>query len=83
MQISVTVKMEQTVILLVGDVFVRQAILERDVKIVSVRSFITNCISTFILTAICNPSCQNGGECTSPNSCLCRDTYTGAICDSS
>ena len=75
--------MEQSVILLVGDAFVRQAILEKDVKIVSVRKFITNYISTFTLIAICNPSCLNGGECTSPNTCLCRDTYTGAICDSS
>ncbi|XP_063420684.1 epidermal growth factor-like protein 7 [Mytilus trossulus] len=30
--------------------------------------------------AICNPDCLNGGTCTAPNVCSCRDGYLGQIC---
>ncbi|XP_048244011.1 uncharacterized protein LOC124122676 isoform X1 [Haliotis rufescens] len=30
--------------------------------------------------AICYPGCSNGGTCTSPGRCSCRNGYTGATC---
>lgn len=27
-------------------------------------------------TAVCNPSCLNGGNCTAPNTCFCKSTST-------
>ena len=30
--------------------------------------------------AVCNPTCQNGGTCSSPNTCSCRSGWTGYIC---
>lgn len=32
------------------------------------------------LTAICNPNCQNGGSCTSPNICDCVNGWSGPTC---
>lgn len=29
---------------------------------------------------VCRPYCFNGGTCSSPNRCDCRDGYTGALC---
>ncbi|XP_072028142.1 uncharacterized protein [Amphiura filiformis] len=31
-------------------------------------------------TAVCSPSCQNGGRCISPDRCTCRTGYTGNRC---
>ena len=30
--------------------------------------------------AICSPSCENGGVCSSPNNCICPEGWSGAIC---
>uniref|UniRef100_K1PLN0 Megakaryocyte-associated tyrosine-protein kinase n=1 Tax=Magallana gigas TaxID=29159 RepID=K1PLN0_MAGGI len=32
-------------------------------------------------TAVCNPQCQNGGYCSSPNYCQCSNAYTGPYCN--
>ena len=34
-------------------------------------------ITLFLLIAVCDPSCQNGGSCLSPNTCTCLPGYTG------
>ena len=34
----------------------------------------------FPLIAICNPVCENGGVCLTPNKCKCKAGYTGANC---
>ncbi len=34
----------------------------------------------FFSTAICSPACQNGGTCTSPDSCSCPDGWAGSDC---
>ncbi|XP_046546921.1 uncharacterized protein LOC124257000 isoform X2 [Haliotis rubra] len=31
-------------------------------------------------TAVCNPTCANGGTCIAPNTCSCRAGYHGTIC---
>ena len=31
--------------------------------------------------AVCSPSCQNGGTCTSPGSCTCTRGWTGTSCE--
>ena len=36
------------------------------------------CVQYFI--AMCSPSCQNGGTCSSPNSCSCRSGWSGSSC---
>ncbi|CAF4175199.1 unnamed protein product, partial [Adineta steineri] len=28
----------------------------------------------------CSPSCQNGGNCTAPNTCTCVNGWTGETC---
>ena len=33
-----------------------------------------------VSTAICSPSCRNGGSCTAPNRCNCPATWTGSYC---
>lgn len=35
----------------------------------------------YTLTAVCTPSCLNGGTCISPNTCSCDETYTGQRCE--
>ena len=37
--------------------------------------------SPFCTTAICSPSCQNGGVCTAPDTCSCTAGWTGSLCD--
>ncbi len=32
------------------------------------------------LSAVCNPGCINGGECTSPGVCTCNSNWTDATC---
>ena len=32
-------------------------------------------------TALCEPSCLNGGQCLSPNTCLCPSRWTGDQCE--
>ena len=31
-------------------------------------------------SAVCSPSCANGGTCVSPNTCACQSGWTGSIC---
>lgn len=33
--------------------------------------------------AKCEPACRNGGVCTEPNKCLCKNGYSGAQCEKS
>ena len=35
---------------------------------------------TLTRAAVCNPSCQNGGTCTTPNTCNCPPTWDGSYC---
>ena len=32
-------------------------------------------------SAICNPRCKNGGECTHPGHCTCNSDWTGSTCE--
>ena len=34
----------------------------------------------FVYTAVCNPLCENGGECTAPGVCSCTSEWTGEYC---
>lgn len=46
--------------------------------------FILGCICTktkYFTTAVCQPSCQNGGQCVRPNQCDCTEEWEGHICD--
>ena len=36
--------------------------------------------SVLFHTAVCSPSCSNGGTCTAPNTCSCTPQWTGATC---
>ncbi|CAF4154212.1 unnamed protein product [Adineta steineri] len=29
---------------------------------------------------VCSPSCENGGTCVAPNTCLCTSSYTDSVC---
>lgn len=40
-------------------------------------------LKCFSPTAMCDPTCQNGGVCVGPNICLCLATYAGPICEDS
>ena len=42
-------------------------------------SWLTICIN-IAHAAVCNPSCQNGGTCTAPNTCSCPPTWDGSYC---
>lgn len=33
-----------------------------------------------IISAQCNPKCQNGGKCAGPNKCECPETFAGSHC---
>jgi hypothetical protein len=35
----------------------------------------------FLIAAICNQTCLNGGECLSPGNCTCRKGYIGPSCE--
>ena len=35
----------------------------------------------YILLAICDPACENGGTCTAPNACECLEGYSGDQCE--
>jgi len=32
-------------------------------------------------SAICSPSCQNGGICVNPNTCVCTSLWSGSTCN--
>ena len=34
----------------------------------------------FILPAVCQPECENGGECTAPDNCTCAPGWRGPTC---
>ncbi len=36
----------------------------------------------FILLAVCNPGCRNGGVCVAPQTCNCTSQFNGTICQS-
>ena len=38
-------------------------------------------IMTFLFTALCDPPCSNGGNCTGPDTCQCPDNWNGAYCE--
>ena len=38
------------------------------------------CIVHYVLLAICDPVCENGGTCIAPNTCECVDGYSGEQC---
>ena len=46
----------------------------------SSKSFVIFCLC-FLLSAVCNPPCSNGGNCTKPNTCLCQSGYNGSGCN--
>ena len=46
----------------------------------SSKSFVSFCLC-FLLSAVCNPPCSNGGNCTKPNTCLCQSGYDGSGCN--
>lgn len=31
--------------------------------------------------AVCEPPCQNGGECYAPGHCVCPDGWGGSLCE--
>ena len=35
----------------------------------------------FILVAVCNPECINGGSCDYPDECNCTEGWSGRLCD--
>lgn len=35
----------------------------------------------FLLTAICDPPCRNGGTCCKPNDCSCLHGFDGLFCE--
>ena len=37
-------------------------------------------IANTIFSAVCTPSCENGGTCTSPNTCTCQNGWSGDSC---
>jgi hypothetical protein len=37
-------------------------------------------IANTIFAAVCTPSCENGGTCTSPNTCTCQNGWSGDSC---
>ena len=39
------------------------------------------CYYYLVVSAICNPHCENGGTCVSPNVCSCDKTFTGRQCE--
>ena len=41
----------------------------------------TTNIIKFPFSAVCSPTCMNGGECVRPNECNCAAGYYGAACD--
>ena len=43
-------------------------------------SFVLIIMITCIIIAVCDPSCENGGVCASPNTCQCRPGWTGNVC---
>ena len=66
-------------------VIVWMDILETDVKMVcsiegNVAPSTCSCISQIILLALCSPGCENGGTCTTPDTCDCLDGYSGDRC---
>lgn len=36
---------------------------------------------TYLISAVCNQTCLNGGLCTSPGYCSCRNGYIGEACE--
>lgn len=36
-----------------------------------------------VFSAVCSPTCQNGGTCINPNTCRCPSTSSGPYCGSS
>ena len=39
--------------------------------------------TVLIITAICDPSCENNGSCLAPNHCSCQQGYSGDRCERS
>jgi len=35
----------------------------------------------FLISAICQRPCANGGKCAKPNKCRCKYGYKGAFCE--
>ena len=35
----------------------------------------------FLLTALCSPPCQNGGQCDNTGTCICLPGYDGDACE--
>ena len=61
---------------------VRIDILEGNVKLVCFRDYFAPSICLhYTLLALCDPVCENGGTCTTPDTCTCFDGYSGEQCE--
>ena len=42
-----------------------------------------NAMTSYFVTAICSPSCMNGGRCIGPDECSCLLGWAGSFCETS